>query len=68
MSAVAMTPEQNRRFRELYRKAFVALESLSEERLNLAADTRAALDKTRGSLELTDAFRLMQPTTEGGRP
>ena len=53
--------KQWERSRELYLKAFGALESLAEERLNLDTESRDALNETRDALERFDHLRFAQP-------
>jgi len=63
-SMVPMSFAQSERAHQLYLQAKIALEALSEERLNLDGLTRSALNRARGDLEDFDALRLMQPKKE----
>jgi hypothetical protein len=63
---IAQTFAQQRRTIELYNVARKALEAMSEERLNLSLEARDALNRTRGSLEEFDAFRMLIPVSEKG--
>jgi hypothetical protein len=67
VSADAQTRKQRDRCIELYTVARRALESLSEERLNLCFEARESLNECRGELERFDSHRMAQPVIrEGG--
>ena len=61
---IPMTRIQKARAYDLYKVAKEALEALANERLNLAVETRDALNDVRGALECFDSLRGSQPVEE----